>query len=125
MLAERTLIIQTVDKVGQKVTLYGWVNSLRDHGKLIFIDLRDRSGLVQIVGNRDLFGKVKNEFVLMVEGEVRERPKNLANTKIATGNVEIGVSKVTVLAESGDLPFDIYGTGKKINEDRRTNFEGP
>jgi len=122
MLAERTLIIQTVDKVGQKVTLYGWVNSLRDHGKLIFIDLRDRSGLVQIVGNRDLFGKVKNEFVLMVEGEVRERPKNLANTKIATGNVEIGVSKVTVLAESGDLPFDIYGTGKKINEDLRLRY---
>lgn len=122
MLAERTLIAQTVDKVGQKVTLYGWVNSLRDHGKLVFIDLRDRSGLVQVVGNKDLFGKIKNEFVLAVEGQVKERPKNLVNAKIATGKVEIGATGVTVLAKAGDLPFDVYGSGKKINEDLRLRY---
>jgi aspartyl-tRNA synthetase len=122
MLAERTLISQTVDKIDQKVTLYGWANSLRDHGKLVFIDLRDRSGLVQIVGGKDIFGKVKNEFVLAVEGQVKERPKNLINTKITTGKVEIKANKVTVLAKSGDLPFDIYGLGKKISEDLRLRY---
>jgi aspartyl-tRNA synthetase len=122
MLAERTLISQTVDKIDQKVTLYGWANSLRDHGKLVFIDLRDRSGLVQIVGGKDIFGKVKNEFVLAVEGQVKERPNNLINTKITTGKVEIKANKVTVLAKSGDLPFDIYGLGKKISEDLRLRY---
>ncbi|MDD5073991.1 MAG: OB-fold nucleic acid binding domain-containing protein, partial [Candidatus Shapirobacteria bacterium] len=70
MLAERTLIGQTVNRVDQKVTLYGWVNSIRDHGKLVFLDLRDRWGLIQVVGNKELLGKVKNEFVLAIKGRV-------------------------------------------------------
>ncbi|MGI6278448.1 MAG: aspartate--tRNA ligase [Patescibacteria group bacterium] len=122
MLAERTLIGETVDKVGQEVTLYGWVNSVRDHGKLVFFDLRDRSGLIQVVGDKELFGEVKNEFVLVVRGEVKKRPERLVNDKIATGKVEIEAKKVTVLAKAKDLPFDIYGSGKKINDDLRLRY---
>ncbi len=122
MLAERTLIGKTVDKIGQEVILYGWVNSVRDHGKLVFVDLRDRSGLIQIVGGKNLLGKVKNEFVLAVEGQVKERPKHLVNDKITTGKVEVKASKVTILAKAGDLPFDIYGLGKKVNEDLRLRY---
>jgi len=122
MLAERTLVSQTIDKIGQKVTLYGWANSIRDHGKLVFIDLRDRSGLVQVVGSKDLLGKVKNEFVLAIEGLVKKRPDHLINEKIATGKIEIETKGVTILAESTDLPFDIYGSGTKINDDLRLRY---
>ena len=122
MLAERTLVSQTIDKIGQKVTLYGWANSIRDHGKLVFIDLRDRSGLIQVVGSKDLLGKVKNEFVLAIEGLVKKRPDHLINEKIATGKIEIETKGVTILAESADLPFDIYGSGTKINDDLRLRY---
>lgn len=122
MLAERTLIGQTVNRVDQKVTLYGWVNSIRDHGKLVFLDLRDRSGLIQVVGNKELLGKVKNEFVLAIKGRVKSRPQRLVNDKIATGGIELLVEKVTVLAKSQEPPLDVSGLGKKINDDLRLRY---
>ncbi|MDD3531874.1 MAG: aspartate--tRNA ligase [Candidatus Shapirobacteria bacterium] len=122
MLAERTLIGQTVNRVDQKVTLYGWVNSIRDHGKLVFLDLRDRSGLIQVVGNKELLGKVKNGFVLAIEGKVKSRPQRLVNDKIATGGIELLVEKVTVLAKSQEPPLDVSGLGKKINDDLRLRY---
>lgn len=122
MLAKRTPINQTADLIGQEVVIYGWVNSIRDHGKLVFLDLRDRSGLVQVIGDKNIFGEIKNEFVLAIEGKVNKRPDHLVNEKIATGKVEIAAQKVTILAKSGDLPFDIYGSGKKINDDLRLRY---
>lgn len=122
MLTERTLIVQTIDKVGKEVSLYGWVNSIRDHGKLVFVDFRDRSGLIQVVGRSDLFGPIKNEFVLKVEGLVKERPERLINDKISTGKIEIEARKVTVLSKAKDLPFDVAGLGKKINDDLRLRY---
>jgi aspartyl-tRNA synthetase len=122
MLKKRTPINQTIKKTGQEVVLYGWVNSVRDHGKLVFLDLRDRSGLIQVVGDKELFSEVKNEFVLVVEGKVKKRPEHLFNDKIVTGQVELAAKKVTVLAKADDLPFDIYGSGKKINDDLRLRY---
>ncbi len=122
MLTERTLIVQTIDKVGKEVSLYGWINSIRDHGKLVFVDFRDRSGLIQVVGRSDLFGPIKNEFVLKIEGLVKERPERLINDKISTGKIEIEARKVTVLSKAKDLPFDVAGLGKKINDDLRLRY---
>ena len=102
----------TDKNIGSKVTLVGWANKWRDHGGVVFIDLRDRSGLVQTVFspeiNADLHQaahKIRNEYVIQVEGDVRERPEGTANPNLPTGQVEVVVSKLTVLNECKPLPF--------------------
>lgn len=122
LFSDRTLIAETPQKVGQKVRLFGWVNSVRDHGKLVFVDLRDRSGVVQIVGAKEVLGRLKNEFVVFLEGEVKKRPEKLVNPKISTGGVEVAAKSLEILSSAKELPFDIYGTGRKINEDLRLKY---
>lgn len=106
IIVERTLAGETLKKIGKKVRLSGWVATRRDHGKLVFIDLRDRSGIVQVVGGAD-FGELRPEDVVEIEGTVKKRPKNLANPKIETGKVEVKVEKIKILAKSAELPFDM------------------
>ena len=100
--------------IGQHVNLCGWVFRWRDHGGLIFIDLRDRSGIVQIVFSPDVSGEVherahdlRSEYVISVTGEIRRRPGGTENLNLPTGLVEIYVSKLEVLNESLTLPFMI------------------
>ncbi|HUS52224.1 MAG TPA: amino acid--tRNA ligase-related protein [Candidatus Bathyarchaeia archaeon] len=104
--------------MGKKVRLCGWVDRRRDHGQLVFIDLKDRSGVVQVVGKEKL-GDLRISDVVEIEGKVRKRPKDLANPKIPTGAVEVGVEKIKVLAKSKDLPFDLHGEGYEISEEVR------
>ena len=122
LFSDRTLIVETPQKVGQKVRLFGWVNSVRDHGKLVFVDLRDRSGVVQVVGAKEVLGRLKNEFVVCLEGEIKKRPEKLVNLKISTGGVEVAAKSLEILSSAKELPFDIYGTGQKINEDLRLKY---
>ncbi|MEK7188677.1 MAG: OB-fold nucleic acid binding domain-containing protein, partial [Patescibacteria group bacterium] len=91
---ERTLAKETVNKVGEKVLLKGWVNSIRDHGKVTFVDLRDRSGTVQCVGQALV--KVSPESVVEIIGTVIKRPEKLVNPKLETGKVEIRIEKLTL-----------------------------
>jgi len=102
----RTLALETTEKVGKEVILRGWVDRRRDHGKLVFIDLRDRSGIVQVVGGKEL-GDLRPEHVVEIAGKVRNRPENLVNPKISTGAVEVGADGVKILAEAASLPFDM------------------
>ncbi|MDO8503581.1 MAG: aspartate--tRNA(Asn) ligase [bacterium] len=102
----RTLALETIEKIGEEVLLKGWVNTQRDHGKLVFIDLRDRSGIVQVVGGTEL-GDLRPEDVVEITGVVNKRPQNLVNPKIATGEVEVKASKVSVLSKAEELPFDM------------------
>lgn len=102
---ERVLISQTPQLVGKKVRLLGWVNRRRDHGQLVFIDLRDRSGLIQVVGQEKL-GDLRTEDVIEVIGQVRKRPPKLVNPKIALGQIEIKAEKTKIIAKSASLPFD-------------------
>lgn len=118
---ERTLTSQTPEKVKQKVRLCGWVNTRRDHGKMVFIDLRDRSGIVQVVGDEKL-GELRPGFVVEIEGLVKERPQNMINEKIPTGKIEIEVGKMTVLAKSKELPFPLETDGYEINEELRLKY---
>lgn len=104
---ERTLVRDTINKVGEVVTLKGWVNTKRDHSKIVFIDLRDRTGLVQIVGTGELLGSLKPEEVISIEGLVKARPERLINPEIETGTVEIEAQKLTVISKSSELPIDI------------------
>ncbi|ASC64838.1 aspartate--tRNA ligase [Achromobacter denitrificans] len=100
------------DHLGQTVTLYGWVNRRRDHGGVIFIDLRDRAGLAQIVFDPDNAAfataeRLRNEFCIRVTGLVRERPAGTANTELASGEVEVLCKEVEILNASVTPPFQL------------------
>lgn len=103
----RTLAAQTPQKVGETVQLKGWVDSKRDHGKLTFIDLRDRSGRVQCVGFQKM-GELTTESVIEITGTVKARPEKLINPDLPTGTVEVDVQDYQVIATpSAALPFDL------------------
>lgn len=103
----RTLAAETKNKIGQKVTLYGWVQIKRDHGKITFFDLWDRSGLIQVVGMGEDAANLKPQYVIKVEGTVQKRPENMVNIKLETGEVEVKAEKIEVLAKAEELPFDM------------------
>lgn len=103
----RTLISETISKIGETALVKGWVNTRRDHGKIVFIDLRDRSGLLQIVLSPELAGTLHSEDAVSVEGAIKARPEKLVNPKLQTGTVEMNAEKVEILAKSADLPFDM------------------
>src|SRR3972149_8498152 len=104
---KRTLIIQTIKNIGQSVLLKGWVNTRRDHGKIVFIDLRDRTGLVQVVLTGELAGTLHSEDVISVTGVVKPRPEKLINPKLETGTVEVEAQKVELVSKAAELPFDM------------------
>ncbi len=110
---KRILNVKTIKKQGEQVRLAGWVHVRRDHGKIIFIDLRDKSGLIQLVflpdkkETYDLANTLRNEWVIEVTGKVNERPKGMINDKIPTGTVEIEVEQLKVLNEAKTTPFEI------------------
>lgn len=104
---QRTLIKETPTCVGKEVTIKGWVNSVRSYGKLVFADIRDRSGIVQVVGGKNI-GSLKEEFVVEITGKVRDRDPKYFNDKIISGKIEIEVEGLKILSESHDLPFDIH-----------------
>ena len=103
----RTLISETISKVGQEVLLKGWVNTRRDHGQIVFIDLRDRTGIVQIVASPGLVAGLHSEDVIYVTGLVKARPEKLVNLKLATGTVEIDAQKIELVSKATKLPFDL------------------
>ncbi len=106
----RTLISKTVNKVGEEVILKGWVNSIRDHGKITFVDLRDRSGIVQVVViNKPTF-ILHPESVVEILGQVKARPEKLINPNLLTGTVEIEAKEIKLLASAAELPFDLDST---------------
>lgn len=118
---ERTLTKDTIEAVGKTVLLKGWINSVRSHGKIIFFDLRDRSGLVQIV-SQDAGLVLKPESVVYVSGTVVKRPEKLSNPKLATGTVEIQAEKVEMITQSRELPFPIDTDGHDIDESVRLKY---
>jgi len=115
------------DNLGEAVSLCGWVHKRRDHGGVIFIDLRDRAGLVQVVFNpetTDAFAiaeSVRSEYVLRVEGVVRDRLDGTVNASMATGEIEVLVSHIEVLNESETPPFPIE-SDIEVNEEMRLRY---
>lgn len=117
------------NNIGQTVTLVGWVHSRRDHGGLIFIDLRDRAGLTQVVFNPQSTGeelfkeveKLRSEFVITVTGQVTLRPSGTENPKLPTGEIEVSAMKLEVLNPSKTLPFEVADE-TEVNEDNRLKY---
>lgn len=104
---ERTLIALTPDKVEHKVKVSGRVWTRRDHGKIVFLDVTDRSGTLQVVCQGGLAEGLKPQDVVSIEGIVAARPEKLVNRDLSTGTVELQAEKVEVLAKAQELPFDM------------------
>ncbi len=107
---------------GQQVTLAGWVARRRDHGGVVFIDLRDASGVVQVVCRQeDVAHDLRAEFCVLVTGEVRRRPAGNDNPELPTGEVEVAAAGIEVLSRSDPLPFPIEGSAE-LTEDIRLRY---
>ena len=119
---KRTLISQTPGKVGKQVFLQGWVNAIRDHGKITFFDLRDRSGLLQVVLTTPPPAGLKPESVVAITGQVQARPEKLVNPKMDTGKVEVLVKKLEVISPSDTPPIPLDTDGHKIDEKLRLKY---
>ncbi len=124
----RILANELHEFLGKKVTVEGWVNSRRDHGGLIFIDLRDHTGIIQLVVTPDtaeafhLAETVRDEFVLKVTGTMRERAPELVNPHIPTGKIELVVSELELLNKSEPLPVNTHDDGEKSSEELRLKY---
>ena len=141
---ERILTRETIKYLNKKVKVAGWVNTRRAHGKIIFIDLRDRSGILQLVfapsassgqapskdsgqapqngAVYDTAQELRPEWVISVEGTVKERPKGMINPKIETGEIELEVTNLEILSKAKTLPFPIDTDGYDINEEIRLRY---
>ncbi|MEI8067503.1 MAG: aspartate--tRNA(Asn) ligase [Candidatus Shapirobacteria bacterium] len=104
---ERTLTKECLQKIGEKVLIKGWVNSVRSYGKLAFADIRDRSGIIQVVGGADL-GALKIESVVEIGGSLRSRDEKYFNDKILTGEIELEAESINILSKAQELPFDLH-----------------
>ena len=102
------------DHAGQEIRISGWVHRVRDHGGLLFIDLRDHYGLTQVVADPDLPAfktaeKVRSEWVIRVDGKVRARPAGTENTDLPTGLIEVFATDIEILSQSAELPLPVFG----------------
>ncbi len=118
---ERTLAKDVKNKIGETVKLQGWVDTKRDHGKLTFIDLRDRTSKVQCVGFGKM-GELTVESVVEIEGLVKARPEKMINTDVETGTVEVEVQEYKILNTCKGLPIPIDTDGRDINEEARLKY---
>ena len=123
----RTLTTHTIEAIGQTVTVQGWVQTRRDHGGLIFIDIRDHTGIVQLVINPEhaeafaVAEQLRDEFVISAAGVVKEREEGLKNDKIPTGSVEIVVSSLDILNRAEALPIQPFAEAQ-AGEELRLNY---
>jgi aspartyl-tRNA synthetase len=129
MLKTHTCGELTKENIGQRVTLAGWVNRRRDHGGLIFLDLRDRFGLTQVTINSEsapnahtVAAQSRGEYVLQVSGMVHARPEGSENLEISTGEIEVIADEVTLLNPSRTPPFYISGNADDVDETLRLKY---
>jgi aspartyl-tRNA synthetase len=134
---ERILNKESIKYLGKKVRVCGWVQTIRSHGKIIFIDLRDRSGVLQLVftphqkngGKKSpqedvykLAQELRPEWVIEVEGEIKKRPVGMINPKIETGKIELHPTQMEIFSRAKTLPFPIDTSGYEINEEKRLKY---
>src|SRR3990167_5551278 len=106
---ERTLVLDCIKKIGENVKIEGFIQIKRDHGKITFLDVSDRSGLIQVVVGGGSGKDLRPQDAVSLIGKVNKRPPNLVNPKLATGEIEIYTEKVEVLSKAAELPFDMGG----------------
>src|SRR3990167_7665403 len=124
----RIYIKELKDYIDKKVSIAGWVDVRRDHGKLIFIDLRDMSGKVQMVAlpnhkeAHTLANTLRSEWVIEVTGKVNARPEKMVNKNELNGDIELEITAIKILNEAETHPFDVRRDGQEINEEGRLKY---
>jgi aspartyl-tRNA synthetase len=128
-LINRIFIAETSKHAGEKVKVAGWVNACRSHGKLLFIDLRDKSGLLQVVFSSNLdkailkiAKELRPEWVVEIEGTINQRPEGTKNKELVTGTVEMSAEHLKILSRAETLPFPIDNEGYQIREEKRLQY---
>ena len=113
--------------LGKKISVFGWVENIRDHGGVIFIDLREGNEILQVVvepQNKEIFEvaeSIRDEFVISVSGEIKERPKGTVNKKMITGEIELNSSNLSILSKSKPMPFQL-DEYVKVGEETRLKY---
>lgn len=124
----RVYIKDLKEYVGKEITIKGWVDIRRDHGKLIFLDIRDMTGKIQAVvlpnhkEAHEVAGKLRNEWVVEIKGMVNKRPEKMVNKDETNGAIELEITSLAVLNEAETSPIDVRGDGKDIGEDARLKY---
>jgi len=126
----RTISMETTQKVGETFKLNGWVNSRRNMGKIVFLDVRDRWGIVQVVcvpqeldeKSAEILSEIRPEFVLEIKGIVQQRGERQINKEMATGAVEVLAKKIAILSKSETPPFEIANEDRQANEELRLKY---
>lgn len=122
---QRILNKETTGKTGEKIKIAGWIDSVRSHGKITFLDLRDRTGIIQVVANPndlEIVSDLKKESVIEVIGEIKERPENMINKDIISGTVEMKAEEINLLSKAETPPFEINEDGREVNEELRMKY---
>ncbi|MBI1984962.1 MAG: aspartate--tRNA ligase [Candidatus Wildermuthbacteria bacterium] len=125
---ERILTAQTPAKKGETVKVAGWIANRRDHGKIIFLDLRDSTGTLQMVitpEQKETYEKAKDirsEWVVQAEGKVQERPEGMKNQEIETGSVELSIENIEIFSKAETPPFPIDTQGYEVGEEARLQY---
>jgi len=123
---QRTLIAKTIEAVGQEVVIKGWIDTRRDMGKIVFLDVRDRTGVIQVFVPPGKFvevvSKLRDEWVVSIKGLVKARPEKMINKNIATGTVELEALEIEVLNGCVTPPFPINKDTREVNEEVRLKY---
>ena len=125
---ERIFIKETNRYIGKEVKVAGWVNTRRDHGKIIFIDLRDRSGILQVVftpSQKEIYTlaqKLRPEWVIEITGIINQRPVKMENPNLATGKIEMQATGLRILSQAKTIPFSVNTDGYEISEEKRLKY---
>ena len=117
----RILTSETTKMIGETVTVMGWVNAKRDHGKITFVDLRDRKGIIQVVGGAEI-KKLHSEDCIKVTGKIVERNDETKNPELETGNIELELSEIEILNPSEVIPFPLDTDGYDLDEVVRLKY---
>lgn len=122
---ERISVVETTKQTDKKVKVSGWIANKRDHGKITFIDLRDASGILQVVVAKDLqktASDLRPEWVIAITGTVKKRPASMENSELETGSVELQAEKIEILSKSETPPFPLDTDGYEVDEEKRLKF---
>lgn len=121
--ATKIIVSQSLDHVGKPVVIQGWVHTIRDMGQIAFVEIRDHTGILQLVADDSVkLPKLGPEYVIEIEGELRLRGERYINKKIPTGTLEVGLTNVVVLNAAEDLPFEVRKDTGGINEELRLKY---
>ena len=123
----RTFIAETIGRVGEKVRVCGWVQTIREHGRVIFIDLRDWTGLVQVVFpatfiDLETVKRLSIESSIAIVGRIQARPPDMTNDQMATGGLEIAAETLEVFSRAENIPFDVKSDGRELDEEKRLKY---